>query len=65
MAGSLTDVHRILSLLLTAERLSVGKTQIMKCMAVLVTVTPYSKLGPDLLEKTLSPVWNYTTCKGT
>ncbi|KAG9351606.1 hypothetical protein JZ751_022857 [Albula glossodonta] len=53
LAGSLRELHRGLLLALLAETSSQTLTQVIKCLAHLVSNVPYSRLRPGLL----SPLW--------
>ncbi|XP_008489469.2 HEAT repeat-containing protein 6 [Calypte anna] len=54
MASSIRELHRCLLLALVAESSSQTLTQIIKCLANLVSNAPYSRLKPGLLTR----VWN-------
>ncbi|NXX58199.1 HEAT6 protein, partial [Scopus umbretta] len=54
MASSIRELHRCLLLALVAESSSQTLTQIVKCLANLVSNAPYSRLKPGLLTR----VWN-------
>ncbi|KFQ79422.1 HEAT repeat-containing protein 6, partial [Phoenicopterus ruber ruber] len=54
MASSIRELHRCLLLALVAESSSQTLTQIVKCLANLVSNVPYSRLKPGLLTR----VWN-------
>ncbi|XP_066551798.1 HEAT repeat-containing protein 6 [Amia ocellicauda] len=53
LAASLRELHRCLLLALLAESSSQTLTQVIKCLANLVSNVPYSRLRPGLL----SPLW--------
>ncbi|XP_062868208.1 HEAT repeat-containing protein 6 [Trichomycterus rosablanca] len=53
LAASLRELHRCLLLALLAESSSQTLTQVIKCLAHLVSSVPYKRLKPGLL----SPVW--------
>ncbi|KAM9615160.1 HEAT repeat-containing protein 6 isoform 1-T1 [Morphnus guianensis] len=54
IASSIRELHRCLLLALVAESSSQTLTQIVKCLANLVSNVPYSRLKPGLLTR----VWN-------
>ncbi|NWS64320.1 HEAT6 protein, partial [Chunga burmeisteri] len=54
IASSIRELHRCLLLALVAESSSQTLTQIVKCLANLVSNAPYSRLKPGLLTR----VWN-------
>ncbi|NXG56915.1 HEAT6 protein, partial [Hemiprocne comata] len=54
IASSIRELHRCLLLALVAESSSQTLTQIIKCLANLVSNAPYSRLKPGLLTR----VWN-------
>ncbi|NWR51335.1 HEAT6 protein, partial [Regulus satrapa] len=54
IASSIRELHRCLLLALVAESSSQTLTQILKCLANLVSNAPYSRLKPGLLTR----VWN-------
>nr|XP_005987510.1 PREDICTED: HEAT repeat-containing protein 6 [Latimeria chalumnae] len=54
LASSIQELHRCLLLALVAESSSQTLTQIIKCLANLVSNVPYSRLKPGLLTR----VWN-------
>ncbi|XP_054065507.1 HEAT repeat-containing protein 6 isoform X2 [Rissa tridactyla] len=54
LASSIRELHRCLLLALVAESSSQTLTQIVKCLANLVSNAPYSRLKPGLLTR----VWN-------
>uniref|UniRef100_A0A4X2LNN4 HEAT repeat-containing protein 6 n=1 Tax=Vombatus ursinus TaxID=29139 RepID=A0A4X2LNN4_VOMUR len=54
IASSVCELHRCLLLALVAESSSQTLTQIIKCLANLVSNAPYNRLKPNLLTK----VWN-------
>ncbi|XP_061868219.1 HEAT repeat-containing protein 6 [Colius striatus] len=54
IASSIRELHRCLLLALVAESSSQTLTQIIKCLANLVSNAPYSRLKPGLLMR----VWN-------
>ncbi|XP_063258967.1 HEAT repeat-containing protein 6 isoform X2 [Prinia subflava] len=54
IASSVRELHRCLLLALVAESSSQTLTQIVKCLANLVSNAPYSRLKPGLLTR----VWN-------
>ncbi|XP_059721802.1 HEAT repeat-containing protein 6 isoform X1 [Haemorhous mexicanus] len=54
IASSIRELHRCLLLALVAESSSQTLTQIVKCLAILVSNAPYSRLKPGLLTR----VWN-------
>ncbi|XP_038615603.1 HEAT repeat-containing protein 6, partial [Tachyglossus aculeatus] len=54
IASSIRELHRCLLLALMAESSSQNITQIIKCLANLVSNAPYNRLKPSLLTK----VWN-------
>ncbi|KAK2525354.1 Heatr6 [Columba livia] len=54
VASSVRELHRCLLLALVAESSSQTLTQIVKCLANLVSNAPYSRLKPGLLTR----VWN-------
>ncbi|NXL55857.1 HEAT6 protein, partial [Chordeiles acutipennis] len=54
IASSVRELHRCLLLALVAESSSQTLTQIIKCLANLVSNAPYSRLKPGLLTR----VWN-------
>ncbi|KFO92980.1 HEAT repeat-containing protein 6, partial [Buceros rhinoceros silvestris] len=54
VASSIRELHRCLLLALVAESSSQTLTQIIKCLANLVSNAPYSRLKPGLLTR----VWN-------
>ncbi|XP_043859520.1 HEAT repeat-containing protein 6 [Dromiciops gliroides] len=54
IASSIRELHRCLLLALVAESSSQTLTQIIKCLANLVSNAPYNRLKPNLLTK----VWN-------
>ncbi|XP_068946066.1 HEAT repeat-containing protein 6 [Petaurus breviceps papuanus] len=54
VASSIRELHRCLLLALVAESSSQTLTQIIKCLANLVSNAPYNRLKPNLLTK----VWN-------
>uniref|UniRef100_A0A8C2UA23 HEAT repeat-containing protein 6 n=1 Tax=Coturnix japonica TaxID=93934 RepID=A0A8C2UA23_COTJA len=54
IASSIRELHRCLLLALVAESSSQTLTQIIKCLANLVSNAPYSRLNPGLLTR----VWN-------
>ncbi|XP_009872683.1 PREDICTED: HEAT repeat-containing protein 6 [Apaloderma vittatum] len=54
IASSIRELHRCLLLALVAESSSQTLTQIVKCLAHLVSNVPYSRLKPGLLTR----VWN-------
>ncbi|NXF52506.1 HEAT6 protein, partial [Oceanites oceanicus] len=54
VASSIRELHRCLLLALVAESSSQTLTQIVKCLANLVSNAPYSRLKPGLLTR----VWN-------
>uniref|UniRef100_A0A8C5NRF0 HEAT repeat-containing protein 6 n=1 Tax=Junco hyemalis TaxID=40217 RepID=A0A8C5NRF0_JUNHY len=54
IASSIRELHRCLLLALVAEASSQTLTQIIKCLANLVSNAPYSRLKPGLLTR----VWN-------
>uniref|UniRef100_W5MFQ4 HEAT repeat-containing protein 6 n=1 Tax=Lepisosteus oculatus TaxID=7918 RepID=W5MFQ4_LEPOC len=53
LAAGLRELHRCLLLALLAESSSQTLTQVIKCLATLVSNAPYSRLRPGLL----SPLW--------
>ncbi|XP_066502758.1 HEAT repeat-containing protein 6 isoform X2 [Hoplias malabaricus] len=53
LAASLRELHRCLLLALVAESSSQTLTQVIKCLAHLVSNVPYNRLRPGLL----SPLW--------
>ncbi|KAK2828642.1 hypothetical protein Q5P01_019676 [Channa striata] len=53
LATAVRELHRALSLALLAETSSQTLTQVIKCLAYLVTNAPYHRLSPGLL----SPLW--------
>ncbi|KAL2089636.1 hypothetical protein ACEWY4_014324 [Coilia grayii] len=55
LASSLRELHRSLLLALMAESSPQTLTQVIKCLAHLVSNTPYHRLQPGLL----SPVWKH------
>ncbi|KAL8199194.1 UNVERIFIED_CONTAM: HEAT repeat-containing protein 6 [Gekko kuhli] len=54
VASSIRELHRCLLLALVAESSSQTLTQIIKCLANLISNAPYSRLKPGLLTR----VWN-------
>ncbi|XP_015282207.1 PREDICTED: HEAT repeat-containing protein 6 [Gekko japonicus] len=54
VASSIRELHRCLLLALVAESSSQTLTQIIKCLANLISNVPYSRLKPGLLTR----VWN-------
>ncbi|NXC44094.1 HEAT6 protein, partial [Penelope pileata] len=54
VASSIRELHRCLLLALVAESSSQTLTQIIKCLANLVSNAPYNRLNPGLLTR----VWN-------
>ncbi|XP_074870225.1 HEAT repeat-containing protein 6 [Carettochelys insculpta] len=54
IASSIRELHRCLLLALVAESSSQTLTQVIKCLANLVSNAPYSRLKPGLLTR----VWN-------
>uniref|UniRef100_UPI00398F50B1 HEAT repeat-containing protein 6 n=1 Tax=Pristiophorus japonicus TaxID=55135 RepID=UPI00398F50B1 len=55
LASSIRELHRCLLLALVAESSPQTLTQIIKCLANLVTNVPYNRLKPGLLTR----VWNH------
>ncbi|XP_072278319.1 HEAT repeat-containing protein 6 [Pyxicephalus adspersus] len=55
IASSIRELHRCLLLAMVAESSAQTLTQIIKCLATLVSNAPYHRLKPGLLTR----VWNY------
>uniref|UniRef100_A0A8D2N0G1 HEAT repeat-containing protein 6 n=1 Tax=Zonotrichia albicollis TaxID=44394 RepID=A0A8D2N0G1_ZONAL len=64
IASSIRELHRCLLLALVAESSSQTLTQIIKCLANLVSNAPYSRLKPGLLTRVWNQIKPYISHKG-